>query len=431
MTAEELGERLLGEVESETLDKVGDDDLGPHNATISPANTTLQFLQKLCHRNDPSPSSQLGIPALDKLLNIFQAPNHQEAPDHQQPWTSPQRNSPLPPAPNPATKPPVIELTSTSPCSGATQLLYHMTAISVLPPTFDSTALQGKGGAVVLLDNAGTFDVQRLQRIMRHHIQQHLPPSSTGPVRMGPSREADADMEALIHTSLQHVHVFHPTSSRSLLATLHSLPSYLLSPTAHLSGARHLQALLIDDIGAFVWLDRAELAAAPPGPNPDPDPGTGTSTSTAPTPLAHRYRTLTTTLQTLQSLLPCPIIATNRALLSPSPSTSSSSSSSRSPIRPHLPFAWTSFVTLRLIVERVPVPKFRESLSVQGAWREAGARREAVERGERVVRVDWWGWEGWRAGVREGLEREGEGVRVCVGAEGVVVGEELVRWRGG
>jgi len=33
MTAEELGERLLGEVESETLDKVGDDDLNSHNNT--------------------------------------------------------------------------------------------------------------------------------------------------------------------------------------------------------------------------------------------------------------------------------------------------------------------------------------------------------------------------------------------------------------
>lgn len=316
----------------------------------------------------------------------------------------------------------MIELTSTSPCSGATQLLYHIAAISVLPPTFDSTALQGKGGAVVLLDNAGTFDVQRLQQIMRHHIQHHLPSSSTGPVRMGASREADTDTDALIRASLQHVHVFRPTSSTSLLATLHALPSYLLSPTAHLSGARHLQALLIDDIGAFVWLDRAELAAYP-APNPD----LNASTSKQPTPLAQHYHSLTIALHALQSLLPCPIIATNRALLAPSPS----SASSRSPIRPHLPFAWTSFVTLRLIVERVPVPKFRESLSVAGAWREGGARREAVERGERVVRVDWWGWEGWRAGVREGLEREGEGVRVCVGAEGVRVGEELVRWRGG
>lgn len=67
---------------------------------------------------------------------------------------------------------------------------------------------------------------------------------------------------------------------------------------------------------------------------------------------------------------------------------------------------------------------------MQGAWREAGARREVVESGERVVRVDWWGWEAWRAGVGEGLEREGEAVRVWVTREGVVVGKELVRWRG-
>lgn len=77
------------------------------------------------------------------------------------------------------------------------------------------------------------------------------------------------------------------------------------------------------------------------------------------------------------------------------------------------------------------MPKFRESLSAEGAWREAEARREVVEKGERVVRVDWWGWEAWRAGVGEGLEREGEAVRVWVTGEGVVVGGELVRWRGG
>lgn len=33
MTAEDLGEGLLGEVESETLDKVGDDNLDSYNET--------------------------------------------------------------------------------------------------------------------------------------------------------------------------------------------------------------------------------------------------------------------------------------------------------------------------------------------------------------------------------------------------------------
>lgn len=323
----------------------------------------------------------------------------------------------------------MIELTSGSPCSGATQLLHYITAVSVLPPTFNDIPLQGKGGAVVLLDNSGTFDVLRLQQIMRHYIQQHIQSSTPeGPDPNNPALEADID--ALIRSSLHHVHVFRPQSSASLVATVHALPLYLLAPTQHLSGNRTLQAILIDDIGAFVWEDRAEDAAQSDVSHANHLSNPSTSNNRA-NLLTHRYQTLTSSLRTLQALFACPIILTNRALLPlPSPSSSHSPYPSRPAIRPHLPSPWTTFPTLRLIVDRLPVPRFRESLSVQGAWREAGARREVVERGERVVRVDWWGWEAWRGDVGEGLEREGCAVRVWITGEGVVVGRELVRWRG-
>lgn len=372
--------------------------------------------------------SQLGIPALDKLLNIFQYPRQREPATNQQPWASPERGTPAPPAPKLAAKLPVIELTSASPCSGATQILHYITAVSILPATFNDIPLRGKGGTVVILDNSGNFNVLRLQQIMRHYIQQRLP--STTPEGHNPTDPALAtETNALIRASLHHVHIFRPQSSAALLTTIQSLSSYLFSPTQHVSGPRPLQAILIDDIGAFVWQDRADDAAAqsdlaaPASLNPNP----GASTSKDPNPLTHRYQALTSALRAVQSLFSCSVIVTTRALFAlPSPSASSYATHA---IRPHLPSPWPTFPTLRLIVDRVPVPKFRESLSVQGAWREAGARREVVERGERVVGVNWWGWEGWRAGVGEALERDGCAVRVWVGGDGVVVGENLVRWR--
>lgn len=372
--------------------------------------------------------SQIGSPALDKLLNIFQYPRQRETPTHQQPWASPERGTPAPPAPKLAAKLPVIELTSASPCSGASQILHYITAVSILPATFNDIQLQGKGGTVVILDNSGNFNVLRLQQIMRHYIQQRLP--STTPESHNPNDPAlETETYALIRASLHHVHIFRPQSSAALLATIQSLSAYLLSPTHHFSGPRPLEAILIDDIGAFVWQDRAEDAAAQSEVAPASlHPNLGASTSKDPNPLTNRYQALTSALRTVQSLFACPVIVTTRALFPlPSPSTSSYATHA---IRPHLPSPWPTFPTLRLIIDRVPVPKFRESLSVQGAWREAGARREVVERAERVVGVNWWGWEGWRAGVGEGLEREGCAVRVWVGGDGVVVEEKLVRWRG-
>ena len=77
------------------------------------------------------------------------------------------------------------------------------------------------------------------------------------------------------------------------------------------------------------------------------------------------------------------------------------------------------------------MPKFRESLSVRGAGREARARQEVLERGERVavVNLDRFGS---REGRGEGGEGEvGQAVRFWVRQEGVDVDGEVVRWRSG
>lgn len=61
MSAEDLGERLLGEVESETLDKVGDDDLDshqlltPHHSSYKPC--AIEKTHNHCHNLVSRPST--------------------------------------------------------------------------------------------------------------------------------------------------------------------------------------------------------------------------------------------------------------------------------------------------------------------------------------------------------------------------------------
>lgn len=64
MSAEDLGERLLGEVEPETLDKVGDDDLNsvsetavltPHHSSYKPC--AIEKTHNHCHKLVARPST--------------------------------------------------------------------------------------------------------------------------------------------------------------------------------------------------------------------------------------------------------------------------------------------------------------------------------------------------------------------------------------
>ncbi len=419
MSAEDLGARLLGEVEEESLDKVGDDEHQPYLSKVFYLLTQLkQLLKSVRYLDDPQPQSRLGIPALDKLLNIFQYPYHQDLHLHQRQWDSPQPISPATHAtPRLPSRTPVIELTSAAPCSGVTQLLYYITAIAILPSTFSGLAIQGKQSAVVVLDTAGTFDVLRLQQTMQQHIEDQTPEEAKSAIPAG-------EIEALIRASLQHVHIFRPQSTASLLATIANLPSYLRSTSQHFSSDRPLHAIVLDGISAFVWQDRmheetrrqTHLDAVAHSTSFD----TGNTNC-----FVNQFRQLVKSLRTIQALFDCVVVAANWGLL-PVPA---AKSASRTMFRPHLPAVWTNFCTLKLIVEEVGVPKFRESLSVRGAWAEAKARQDVVGKGARVAFVNWWGCEEWAGGVREMLEREGEAFRFWVRAEGVLVEGELFGWR--
>ncbi|MCJ1385861.1 hypothetical protein MMC17_008985 [Xylographa soralifera] len=362
--ADVLGARLLSEVKEETLDKL------------------LHSLRSL---NDPAPTDRLGVPALDRLLDIFTHPPPLHPDTHHQ-W-----DSPLPPPvdlPARKPKPPVIELCSASPCAGKTQLLYHVTATSLLPHIYGGT-----GGAVVWLETDSRFCILRLRSVLLSHLTSHASSADLSPL----------DSDALVTTSLQHLHVYSPSSSASLLATILSLPSYLFSLHRHSSAARALTTLIISNISAFVYQDRLDADEAPRLP--------GSNT------FVQHYRDLVAALRGVQATFSCTVVAGNVAFAPLLPSALGPA------VRPHLPAAWSAFCPLKVLVMRETIPKFGPGISAEEAAREAPARKEMVQRKRSKGWVDASGSETWEEGVKGALEAldgggafgfrvDGEGLRV-------------------
>ncbi|KAL8707738.1 MAG: hypothetical protein Q9220_007258 [cf. Caloplaca sp. 1 TL-2023] len=202
MSAEELGANLLREVKIEGLNDV----LG----TIRHAQEALQ------------PHVYTGHQQIDQLLNAFLPPH-----TSQSPW---EQHSSLE-----VHQPPVLELVGATPCSGKKQLLYHLIAGLLLPSTYNDIPLSGLNSAVVLYDLTHSFSLLRLHDNLASRIHLLTPPSSN-PL-------SDEAITSLIHDSLTHLHVFRPSSSLSLLATLAAMQSYLSTTTAHYSANRPLGAL--------------------------------------------------------------------------------------------------------------------------------------------------------------------------------------------
>ncbi|KAI9712232.1 MAG: hypothetical protein M1812_006967 [Candelaria pacifica] len=375
MSAEDLGRRLLGEVKEESLS---------------------ELLSSLRTLRDPQPSSQLNIPALDQLLSIFQAPvpiTQIEAPA---PWSSPQHSSHRPVITKKhALKSAVIEITGRSSCSGKTQLLYYITALSVLPAVFQGHALYGKEGAVIVLDTDGRFDVSRLRQVMWHYVRQQQ-----GTRYQSANPSSDVDVDALLTAALHHIHIFRPQSSASLLATIETLPNYLLSATTHISQNRCLQTLLLDSASAFFWQDRMaddqlEALAANEGTNK------GSETKA----FVQTWQALVRALRYVQSTFGCTIIATNWGLFTNTPPQQQQYTSQVTipSIRPHLPPVWTSFCTLRIVVQREKVRQFVPEMSFMEAVAENDRRLEAVRQAGFSGWVDGWDSEGWSTEIRQRL----------------------------
>ncbi|KAG7001388.1 hypothetical protein G7Y79_00032g067410 [Physcia stellaris] len=377
MSADALGKDLLSEVKAERFD---------------------EFLHSL-RAVAPLQDHVYGIPALDSLIAIFHT-SGSGPPFAQQSHTSASKSSHAPGQPRPLleTRPPVLELAGATACSGKTQVLYHLTALMLLPQHHDNVPLKGKEAAVVLFDLSNTFSILRLHDIMLERISAAYLSANT----------SVDDALALIQSSLQHLHIYRPQSLSSLLSALDALESYLLStPPAHLSAPRPLGLIALSNLSAFYWPARLEAEEA----------ALNTDTSaTNPQPLHQfldQHRALVASLRDLQRTFDCPVVATNMTLSAPIYSPEGAK------VRPHLPAVWNNFVTVKVVLQRDQVPRFGPEISVEEAEGERGMRWAAVEKAGFRGWVDWWGAEGWSEQERERVRRW-KGMRFAVRHEGVV-----------
>ena len=270
-------------------------------------------------------------------------------------------------------------------------MLYQIISISLLPAKHEDVLINGKGNAVVLLDLSGRFSVLRLHHVMRNHIFSSC--SDTA------SALPEQEISLLVSNSFNHLHIFHPQSSSSLLATLASLPSFLISsPSSHFSANRPLGLLAINELSAFLWQDRLEA-------DEEADlPASNHAEKANNALFLERYRNLISSLRHIQHLFSCTIVATNWGL---SPVTSVAGHPA---LRPHLPSVWNNFCSVKVVVERDRVSKFGPGLSAEEAKKEGVQRWEAVEKSGFSGWINWWASEGLREEVREGIRYlKGEG----------------------
>ncbi|PGH00340.1 hypothetical protein GX51_05838 [Blastomyces parvus] len=390
------GERLLREVREENLAEL----LQTLHSLHSPPTTSPQY-------------APLGIKPLDDILRIFHSKSHTPGTTY-------------------TPRHPVLEITSPASADGKTHLLYCITALAVLPCTYQNIALGGRSSAIVYLDTDCRFDAVRLREVTRGIVLESAVekgislPAAGNNYRGGGREGVDEEMDTMIHDALSHVHVFRPQSSASLLATIQSIESYLLGSMAmtygkaehkHSSHSRPLHAILLDSASAFYWQDRREMEVLSiPGVREerarrardqnDTDTNTTTTTNTnTPTAQSQLPHQIIHTLRALQQTFSCPLVFTTWGLLRAIPPAHHSNStpdalhgqtSTRAPLyksrrpsfRPHLPRPWPSFPTCRVIVEREVVRPFAPFLTMEEIKGEAQERQEVVRRGRVVGWVD-------------------------------------------
>lgn len=277
---------------------------------------------------------------------------------------------------------PVVEISSTSSAAGKSQLLYYLTAIAVLPATIDDVQIDGRNAAVVFVDADGRFDADRLLSVARDIIQQKLKQQLV----------EQPDIETILYNSLQHVHVFRPTSSASFLATLQSLQSYLFDLTRHLSTNRPLHGILVDSATAFLWQDklRDQVARVEEIGRPHAEIEYARRSKSS-FYIADMYAELVRALKRVQSVFGCAVVYTTTAWVGRAASVSGDELVA---FRCSLPPPWGLFPTLRVV------------LRTNGQGRFLGC-------------VNGLGREEWSRRVVEELERRGRGFVFDADREGV------------
>lgn len=287
----------------------------------------------------------------------------------------------------------VIELQG-PPCSGKTELLVYWTLIAALPtewtvdlaapsssrpPRTETITIGGRGRGVVILDADGRFSARRVEQLMRNHFEARIEDHTNRQAMLFGCRASDEALLAAIDDALARVHLFRPTSSLSMAATLRSLPTYL----AERDPDTELAYVMVDSLSAFHHQDTFRHREA----NPDQ--------------LSHPIKYILLALASLRRTLSPTIVLTTWAL--------STADAQRGLYRQHLappypspftedaplerafalddplmqahsgPLALTHHITLHLPTPSVP--PFPLATTLEDALRgDAGARREEVKR---------------------------------------------------
>ncbi|KAI9694795.1 MAG: hypothetical protein M1822_000411 [Bathelium mastoideum] len=388
MSAETLGKKLLDEVVEEPFDNV------------------LQSLRRL--RDGSRAFTNIG--SIDDLLRVFQyGGQHKhdlEAPDILE-------------APTP--KFPIIEITSSGPGQGKTQLLYFLTTIAILPPAYTASQIRlgGHNGAVVIIDSDGRYNVSRLAQVMQFYISVYRASQtgSAGRQNRYTAQEimADGEDSELVRMCLKHVHVFNPQSFESLLDTLGSLDEYLSNFDEHVSTSRPLSAILLDSASTFYWQERRKIEDAKVPINPQTDDSSSTRTEIKDPP-QNSYALLKQSLSGLAKKFSCLVVTT-----SVSNSRHAVHRSREVTIPSELPAPWSTFPTLRLHVRRAAVDKFPPMHSIQDALRDQPARQEVVSQYRYEILLNRWNADTWGEELRSAVDSAITVIPMWIGDEGMWV----------
>ncbi|KAH8694235.1 hypothetical protein BGW36DRAFT_362051 [Talaromyces proteolyticus] len=408
-----LGRRLLDEVHEEGLDELLHDLRTQH---LSPNDNGT---------NHPV----LGVKYIDDLLDIFL--NRGSAPC-QGPSTADHSSSESPTVPRLSSsrsqqyKLPVLEISSPNSGGGKSQLVYYLAAVSVLPSTFKGRTTGGRDGAVVLLDTDGKLEVKRLYQIAEGVVWNNLRANLKVTEETTTERVlSEQDIKSLLHDSLQHVHIFRPQTSLSLLATLKTLGKYLLDVTRHHSATRPLHAILLDSASAFYWQDRMrdEVARTEEIGRSAADI-THDREQRKKFHMSVLYRELVVELRRIQSIFDCSIIYTTWGLFrAPSDRNVAYAHLWAGPpsFKPHLPSPWGTFPTLRLVVQRDAVRSYPVTATLKEMERDAPIRQGVVRQGKFSAWIDTWGKDDWPPAVLSALRNmpENGGFPFWIRADGV------------
>ncbi|KAJ5626261.1 hypothetical protein N7510_002570 [Penicillium lagena] len=297
----------------------------------------------------------------------------------------------------------ILEISSSLSAAGKSHLLYYLTALAILPSTYGDLPIGGRDAAVVFIDTDGRFDADRLRTVARELVRQRVPLDAD-------NRLLPEDLEMLLVSSIQHVHVFRPQSSSSLLATICALDTYLFDLSRHRSASRSLQMIAIDSVTAFFWQDRLREEASRTETIGRPQKEIDSLRESKQLfYLSDLYVELAKELKQLQGRFGCAIVYT-ATIPGGRPANANDASgpfeqhtSRRPSLRPALPAPWGTFPALRLIVYRSQVRPFPPGINTQDAEREAPLRQSVVDQGTFCACVNAWGSEEWPRRVVDGI----------------------------